>query len=134
MDFKNVRKSLVIAPPPPPRFTLSEWYLNNRHRYRAAEDQQNIADRVIHESDRVRDLINDITKLNKTEVDKKLEERIKDTEHQKKENEIQKTECCKEEEALVVYKERIMDAMENIKEQALKICKKCIILRYIFNL
>ncbi|PSN50247.1 Tektin-1 [Blattella germanica] len=129
MDFKNVRKALVICPPPPPRFTLSEWYLNNRHRYRTTEDQQQIADRVIYESDRLKDLIDDVTKTTKTEVDRKLDERVKDTEHEKRENELQKAECCKEEEALVVYKERILDAMENIKEQALKICKKCIILR-----
>ncbi|XP_069673302.1 tektin-1 [Periplaneta americana] len=129
MDFKNMRQALVIVPPPPSRFTLSEWYLNNRHRYKTAEDQQQIAERVIAESDRLRDLIADVTKLNKIEVDTRLEERIKDTEHLKKENELQKAECCKEEEALLVYKERIMDALEALKEQALKICKKCIILR-----
>lgn len=25
--------ALVLVPPPPLRFTLNEWHLNNRHRY-----------------------------------------------------------------------------------------------------
>ncbi|KAJ4434396.1 hypothetical protein ANN_22956, partial [Periplaneta americana] len=95
MDFKNMRQALVIVPPPPSRFTLSEWYLNNRHRYKTAEDQQQIAERVIAESDRLRELIADATKLNKIEVDTRLEERIKDTEHLKKENELQKQNVAK---------------------------------------
>jgi tektin-1 len=129
MDLKRERQALGSVPPTTHRFTLSEWYLNNRHCYRAAEDQQQIADRVIAESNHLCDLISDVTKLNKAEVDNTFKERIKDTEHLKKENEIQKEECCKEEEALLIYKGRIMGALESLKEQALKICKKCIILR-----
>jgi tektin-1 len=129
MDFRRARQELVTLPLASSHFTLSEWYLNNRRHYRTAEDQQQVADRVIAESDRLCDLISDVTKYNKAEVDNKLEERIKDTEYQKKENEIQKKECCNEEEALLTYRERIMNALEPLKEQALKICKKCIILR-----
>jgi tektin-1 len=129
MDFRYVRQELVSVPPAPSRFTLSEWYLNNHHNYRTAEDQQQIADRVIAESDHLCDLTSYINKHSKAQVDNKLEERIKDTEYQKKENEIRKKECCKEEETLFTYRERIMDALEFLKEQPLKICKKCIILR-----
>lgn len=35
------------------RFTLKEWYLNNRQRYRTCEDQQCLADKVLAECDRV---------------------------------------------------------------------------------
>jgi tektin-1 len=129
MDLKNVRWVSAIPQPPPSHFTLNEWYLNNRNRYRTAKDQQHIADRVMAESDRLRDFTSDVTELNKAEVDKRLEEKIIDTEYWKKENEIHKEECCKEEEALLVYKERLMDILEYLKEQALEMCKKCIILR-----
>nr|CAD7576070.1 unnamed protein product [Timema californicum] len=122
-------QSLVIVPPPPARFTLTEWGLNNRRRYRLADDQQQLAERLIAESDRVREVTEEVTKLNKTEVDKKLRERITDIEFLKEENEKQKTECCLEEEALNTYKERLLDAIESLKENALKLCNKCIILR-----
>lgn len=46
-------KQLELVPPPPPRFTLTEWYLNNRQRYRQAENQQHLADRILAECDRV---------------------------------------------------------------------------------
>lgn len=35
------------------RFTLNEWYLNNRHRYRICLDQQALADKILAECDRV---------------------------------------------------------------------------------
>nr|CAD7602091.1 unnamed protein product [Timema genevievae] len=124
------RQSLVIVPPPPARFTLTEWELNNRRRYRLADDQQQLAERLLAESDRVREVTEEVTKLNKTEVDKKLRERITDIEFLKEENERQKTECCLEEEALNTYKERLLDAIGSLKENALKLCNKCIILRF----
>jgi hypothetical protein len=129
MDFKPLRHALVTVPPPPSRFTLREWYLNNCHHYRTAEDQQQKAARVIAESSCLCDLISEVTERNKAEVDNRLGERIKDAEYRKKENEIQKEECCKEEEALLIYKERIMGALESLEERAQKICKKCINLR-----
>lgn len=128
MDFKHLKHPLVTVLSPPSRFTLREWYLNNRHHYRTAEDQQQKAARVTAESNRLCDLISEVTKLNKAEVDNTLGERIKDTEYQKRENEIQKEECSKEEEALLLYKERITGALVSLKQQA-QTCKKCIILR-----
>lgn len=35
------------------RFTLNEWYLNNRFRNRTCLDQQQLADKVLAECDRV---------------------------------------------------------------------------------
>ncbi|PNF43147.1 Tektin-1 [Cryptotermes secundus] len=128
MDFKHLKYPLVTVSSPPPRFTLREWYLNNHHHYRTAQDQQQKAARVTAESNRLCNLISEVTKLNKAEVDNTLGERIKDTEYWKKENEIQKEECCKEEEALLIYKERITGALVSLKQQA-QTSKKCIILR-----
>jgi putative cell wall-binding protein len=129
MDFKHLRHALVTVPTPPSCFALHEWYLNNCHHYRTAKDQQQKAAGITAEANRLCDLISEVTKLNKAEVDNRLGERIKDTEYRKKENEIQKEECCKEEEALLIYKERLMGALVSLKEQAQKICKECITLR-----
>lgn len=52
---EKAQKSLEALPQPPARFTMTEWYLNNRQRYRQAEDQQHLAERILSECDRVRD-------------------------------------------------------------------------------
>jgi tektin-1 len=129
MDFRHVRHKLVAAPLNSAHFTLSEWCLSNSHHYSSAGVQQHTADRVIAESGRLCDMISEVTKHSKAEVDNKLEERIKDIEYQREENEIQKKECCKEEEALFTYTERIKCALKSLEEQVMEVCKKCIILR-----
>lgn len=62
-------------------------------------------------------------------MDHKLDEKIKDIEFNKGEIEKQRKEVCIEIDNLTTYNERIMDAMASLKEQALKICKKCLIFR-----
>lgn len=49
-------KQLVIVPKPPSRFTMEEWYLNNNIRTRTCLDQQQLADKILDEADRVRKL------------------------------------------------------------------------------
>lgn len=73
--------------------------------------------------------MNEITDLNKREVDHKLEEKIKDINFAKDEIEKQRKEVCREIDNLTTYSDRIMDAMAALKEQGLKICRKCLILR-----
>ncbi|KAJ3642871.1 hypothetical protein Zmor_025620 [Zophobas morio] len=121
--------SLVGVPPPPSRFTLEEWHLNTQLRYRNCYDQQTLADRVLAESDRLRDQIAEITLLNRREADHKLDEKLKDIEFNISEIQKQRKEVCIEIDNLETYGERILDAMESLKEQAMKICRKCILLR-----
>lgn len=71
----------------------------------------------------------EITVLNQREVDHKIEEKIKDIEFNKTEIEKQRKEVCIEIDNLNTYMERITDAMNSLKEHALKICRKCLILR-----
>lgn len=71
----------------------------------------------------------EITSLNKRETDHKLEEKLKDIEFNKGEIEKQRKDVCTEIDNLLTYSERIMDAMASLKEQALKICKKCLLFR-----
>ncbi|CAH1374645.1 hypothetical protein MTP99_015972 [Tenebrio molitor] len=121
--------SLVVVPPPPSRFTLQEWMLNNQLRYRNCYDQQTLSDRVLAESDRLRDQVAEITLLNRREADHKLDEKLKDIQFNIDEIQKQRKEVCIEIDSLTTYSERILDAMESLKEQSLKICKKCVILR-----
>lgn len=58
-----------------------------------------------------------------------MEEKLKDIEFAKGEIEKQRKEVCKEIDSLTIYSDRITDAMVSLKEQALKICRKCLILR-----
>lgn len=69
------------------------------------------------------------TLLNKREVDHKIEEKIQDIEFNKGEIDRQRKEVCKEIDCLNLYKERIMDALASLKDQALKICKQCLMYR-----
>lgn len=78
---------------------------------------------------KLRDEVEEITILNKKDVDHKLEEKIKDIEFNKSEIEKQRKEVCIEIDNLTTYNERIMDAMASLKEQALKICRKCLVFR-----
>ncbi|KAK5650097.1 hypothetical protein RI129_001126 [Pyrocoelia pectoralis] len=126
---KFYTESMIIVPPPPTKFTLNEWYLNNRVRYRACLDQQQLADKVLAECERGPTTIDEITALNKREVDHQIEEKIKDIKFVKADIERQRKEVCIEIDNLTTYNERIMDAMNALKEEALKICKKCIIFR-----
>lgn len=77
----------------------------------------------------MREQIAEITLLNRREADHKLDEKLKDIEFNIKEITAQRKEVCLEIDNLTTYSERIMDAMESLKEQSLKICKKCLLLR-----
>ncbi|KAI4462307.1 tektin [Holotrichia oblita] len=130
INTKLYEETLVAIPPPlQGKFTLNEWYLNNRLRYRSCEDQQVLADKILAECDRVRDEIEERTVLNKREVDHKISEKIKDIEFNKGEIERQRKDVCIEIDNLTLYKERIMDALKSLQESALKICRKCLMFR-----
>ncbi|XP_015514892.2 tektin-1 [Neodiprion pinetum] len=119
----------TVVPPPPSRFTLDEWYVNNRHRYRCSETQQQLAERLLAECDRIRTLTEESARSNKEEVDYRLEEKVKDIEFRKKELLNVRKEVLHEVDALGIYKERLMDALSSVKCNALVICQKCLIVR-----
>jgi tektin-1 len=77
----------------------------------------------------LRDQVAEITLLNRREADHKLDEKLKDIQFNIDEIQKQRKEVCIEIDSLTTYSERILDAMESLKEQSLKICKKCVILR-----
>ncbi|KOC67219.1 Tektin-1 [Habropoda laboriosa] len=119
----------ALVPPPPLKFTLHQWHLNNRHRFRCSEAQQELADRLLNESKRVCELSTETVRDNKLETDHRLKEKIEDIEFRKKELLRIRKEVLFEIDALLIYKERIMDALSSVKKNALVICEKCLIFR-----
>lgn len=45
-------QTMVGVPPPPARFTHHEWNLNNREKLRVINNQQQLADNILEESER----------------------------------------------------------------------------------
>ncbi|KAI4488541.1 hypothetical protein M0802_011544 [Mischocyttarus mexicanus] len=119
----------IVVPPPPSRFTLNEWHLNNTFRYRCSVAQQELADSLLSESQRVCELTAETAKINKEETDHRLKEKLEDIDFRKKELLRIRKEVILEIDALSTYKERIMDALSSIKRNALIICEKCLIVR-----
>ncbi|XP_030759272.1 tektin-1 [Sitophilus oryzae] len=122
-------KSLVVIPPPPARYTLTEWHLNNAYRERCCLDQQQLADSITAECERIKDEVDERVELNRKDTDRKLEERKLDIEFNTGEIKKQRKEVCIEVDNLKTYMERIKDCLESLKKNAQVMCQKCIILR-----
>lgn len=121
-------QALVGIPPRTAKFTIEEWVLSNDSRCRNAEDQQQLADRIIAESKRVKEVTAEKSEILKATSDRLLKERIGDVDFNKKELQTQRKDICSELEALGVYKTRLLDCLTSL-EFACDICRKCLILR-----
>lgn len=122
-------QALVCMPPRSAKFTLSEWRLNNDARCRNTEDQQQLADRVLGESERIREETAERSEIMKATSDRRIEERLGDIEFNKNELMIQRKEITNELEALSMYKTRLQDCLAALQTNALNICRKCLMLR-----
>ncbi|KPJ19921.1 Tektin-1 [Papilio machaon] len=122
-------QNIVCVPPRGAKFTLEEWKMSNEQRCRNTEDQQQLADRILGESERIREETAERAAIMKATTDRRIEERIGDVEFIKKELEIQRKEICLELEALSMYKTRLQDCLASLQTNALTICRKCLILR-----
>ncbi|XP_048507703.1 tektin-1 [Athalia rosae] len=125
----QMNRATAVVPPPPQRFTLDEWYRSNRFKYRCSEAQQQLADRLLAESDRVYVLTAESAEANKKEVDHRLDEKLEDIKFRKDELLRVRKEVLLEVDALCVFKERLTDALFSVKKSALIICHKCLMAR-----
>ncbi|KXJ69483.1 tektin-1 [Aedes albopictus] len=126
-DLAN--QNLVLFGPGRPKYTPRDWDLNNRTKNVFSLNQQTLAERVICESERLIDETKFTTELNKNESDFRLKERIEDIRFRQDELKKQKKDAHIEEEALKVYKQRTLDAINTLQEIAVPICQKCVIMR-----
>lgn len=122
-------QAIVAVPPRTTKFTIDEWNLSNDQRARNTEDQQQLADRILAESQRIRDETGERAEVMKATSDRRIEERIGDVEFNKNELQIQRKEICLELEALNMYKTRLQDCLGSLQVNALNVCRKCLILR-----
>lgn len=83
----------------------------------------------ISESERVIDETRFTTDQWKKEADYRLKERVIDVQFQRDEILKQKKDACLEEEALKAYRQRVMNAIDNLRADAMVLCQKCIIFR-----
>uniref|UniRef100_A0A1B0CC15 Tektin n=1 Tax=Lutzomyia longipalpis TaxID=7200 RepID=A0A1B0CC15_LUTLO len=111
------------------KFSHCQWKVNNHGKRIISEQQQELAERIISESDRLVDEIREKTQQNHGESNHRLEERITDIKFLKDELESYKAECCTEEEALKTYRMRVGKALAVFREKYLPICRKCLAIR-----
>ncbi|XP_067217319.1 tektin-1 [Linepithema humile] len=126
MDANHVS---VVIPSLIPRFTLNEWHHNNQFRYRCSEAQQESSDRLLADSTRACDLATEIVKTNKEKTDHQLREKINDIEFRRGELLWVRKDIVLEIDALLTYKERIVNTLKSVKRNALTICEKCLTAR-----
>ncbi|KAK6625310.1 hypothetical protein RUM43_005604 [Polyplax serrata] len=122
-------KALVALPPPPERFTYDEWYRQIGHKFRVADDQTLLSDRILEESTRVIENIKEKLDSNKELTELKMREKVLDIEFVKGEIERSRTVIQVEMEALGAFKERIQDALNSIRMTGKARTQKCCILR-----
>lgn len=120
---------VIAVPPRAPHYSYQDWLNTNRERIRYSENQQAAADRIIAESEKLIEEAFEVTQTNKLETDHQLDVKIKDIDFLKSQLEMQKKEMDLELEAMLTYKERILDSQTALGSKSKEICKKCIILR-----
>ncbi|XP_066247873.1 tektin-1-like [Euwallacea similis] len=128
-DIELKAEHLEAMPPPPTRYTLNEWNLNNKNRDRCCFEQQKLADSIIAECKRLKAEVEEKTKLNKKDTDHKIEERKLDIEFNTNEIKLQRKEVYTEVDNLKTYMERIKDCLDAMEKNGKVISQKCIVFR-----
>ncbi|XP_055843875.1 tektin-1 [Episyrphus balteatus] len=113
----------------PLKYTDDDWDFNNRIKFRITDDQQKLAERIVAESKRVVDETKDTTQNWQREVEHHMKERTSEIKFLVDELNKQKKTALLEDEALSTYCNRIVHAINFLKEKSLEICQKCCIYR-----
>lgn len=103
-----------------------EWRLNGEQEVTAAEDQQELAERLTRESRRLIDQTKEIVMKNKLDIDHHSKVKIKDVEYKCSEIEKQKKDLDEEIELLLGYQTRIENADKSLVGDALDVIAECL--------
>ncbi|XP_011297207.1 tektin-1 [Fopius arisanus] len=122
-------QGVEIIPPPPPRFTMSEWSLNNQERHRACTTNCELVESLIEESHRLCDMTNEKTRRNKLATDRELEGQSENIKFCRDELLRARKKIVLEVDSLFAYKSRITDALASVRRNAAVICENCLISR-----
>lgn len=114
------------------RFQIDEWFLENNFHLRRAEEECKLGERVLAESERIREIVNEIVEVNKNETNERLRQRIDEEEYLKNEIERIRTEIYLELEPLDAMGNRLTAAVKSVESCGLNIAKRCLLMRLVF--
>ncbi|XP_015114890.1 tektin-1 [Diachasma alloeum] len=126
---RNCPQGVEIIPPPPHRFTMDEWFLNNQERHRACTTHCELVESIIDESRRICDMTLEKTKNNKFATDRELEEQSENIKFCRDELLRARKMIVLEIDSLLTYKARLTDALSSVRRNAAVICERCLISR-----
>lgn len=109
--------------------TPAEWRYNSEQEILAAEEQQELSQRLTLEADRLINQIKDSVVKNKLEIDHQSKVKVTDIEFKCKEIEKQKYDLDEEIELLVDYQVRIENANKSLVGEGLDVIAECLKLR-----
>lgn len=109
--------------------THAEWQYSNEQEMLAAEEQQELAQRLTLEADRLVNQARDSTVKNKLEIDHQSKVKVKDVEFKCQEIENQKHDLDVEIGLLLGYQTRIENANKSLVGDALDVIAECLKLR-----
>ncbi|KAK0079866.1 hypothetical protein PV325_000712, partial [Microctonus aethiopoides] len=128
-QITNFDGVIAIVPPPPQKFTINDWHLNNQARFRNCKTHCQLVESVIAESERICDLALESTKINKFATDRELKAKVTDAKFVKDELLRHRQNVILEIDAMTTYKSRLIDAIGSLQQNAAEICQKCLIAR-----
>ena len=132
-DFKKFKETMAQVVTRPQRFTPDEWKIANKIKHKTAERTRAAGERLIAESDRLDGETREQTDTTLDDVDKKLDQRVKDVKYWKEELEGKLDDVFQEIDAMEAYKKRVEKAIESVQEP-LHIAQTCLANRYsLFN-
>ncbi|XP_044755262.1 tektin-1-like [Coccinella septempunctata] len=129
MNFFNLTSYALQEVNKPVKFTLQQWYIDNTTATRNSLAQQELADKIIAESNRLTDEIDEVTRTNKQEVDHKLAEKVNQIEFLKNEVELLRKQVGMEIDTLNLFLIRLEDTQRGLQESCMAVCMKCLYFR-----
>jgi len=122
-------KDLTMKTTFPPKYSEDDWLYNTKNKFRMSLENQRLSERVVQNSRLVIQESLEIADNWKREVDHHLKERMSEIRFLIDELKKQKKNVMLEEEALNTFKDRVINAIEFLKEKSLNVCQQCFILR-----
>lgn len=109
----------------PTRFTHEDWTRSNLTKYANADVERQQAERLINESDRLKEETAKRTEKTQADVNKKLEQRLNDIRFWKKELDDKLKDLSEEIDNLLAFKQRVDKALQ-ATEEPLHIARMCL--------
>ena len=104
-------------------------YFKLHYRYHCSETQQKLAREIIAKSNQICACTTETVKSNRDDTNHYLHERINEIQFCKEELLHNRNELPLEIDALSTYRDRLIDSLTSLRQNALEICEKCLLAR-----